>query len=89
MCELPVAIGNNEPWKGWPVCIVDSNPQDGEINIRLSGERPDQSVGKEEKIQHLTEKLLTKHVEKSSLACVLITNRHAAFNFTGTSTGLH
>ena len=42
--------------------MVDSNPQDGE-NILLSGEGPDQSVGKERKMQHLPEKLLTKHVE--------------------------
>ena len=42
--------------------MVDSNPQDGE-NIRLSGEGPDQSVGKERKMQHLPEKLLTKHGE--------------------------
>ena len=32
--------------------MVDSNPQDGEINIRLSGEGPDQSVGKEKKMQY-------------------------------------
>lgn len=51
MCELPVAIGNNEPWNGWPICMVDSNPHDGE-NIRLSGEGPDQSVGKEKNMLH-------------------------------------